>query len=157
MFSKQHVLETLKAVVLATVLGTIGALYLKSRLPEFAAALALPLPQAFAQVLESMRAGLAMILIALALFAVIDVPLQRFLYKNRLKMSHQEVKQEQKDAEGNVEVKAKVRAHARDGQPANDRCGAQGRPRGDEPDPLRRGTEVRRQVDGRTARGGQGR
>jgi flagellar biosynthetic protein FlhB len=114
MFSKQHVLETLKAVVLATVLGTIGALYLKSRLPEFAAALALPLPQAFAQVLESMRAGLAMILIALALFAVIDVPLQRFLYKNRLKMSHQEVKQEQKDAEGNVEVKAKVRARMRE-------------------------------------------
>ena len=112
--SKQHLLGVLKAVLLAGVLGTIGALYLRSRLPMFADALALPLPQAFVHVLQSIQAGLAMVVMALALFAVVDVPLQRYLYKSRLKMSHQEVKQEHKDAEGNVEVKAKVKARMRE-------------------------------------------
>lgn len=112
--SKQHLLGVLKAVALAAILCVVGAMYLKSHLPVFADALALPLPQAFAHVLQSMQGGFTLVLVALALFAVIDVPLQRHLYKNRLKMTHQEVKQEHKDAEGNVEVKAKVRARMRE-------------------------------------------
>jgi flagellar biosynthetic protein FlhB len=112
--SRQHLLGTLKAVLLAGVLGAIGALYLQSRLPVFTEALALPLPQAFAHVLASLQGGLALIVIALALFALVDVPLQRHLWKDRLKMSHQEVKQEHKETEGNVEVKAKVRARMRE-------------------------------------------
>ena len=114
MVSKQHLLDTLKAVVLATVLFIIGAMYLKSRLPSFTEALALPLPAAFAHALQSLQGGLALLVLALALFALIDVPLQRHLHKSRLKMSHQEVKQEHKDAEGNVEVKAKVKARMRE-------------------------------------------
>jgi flagellar biosynthetic protein FlhB len=114
MFSKQHLTDTLKAVVLAVILGTIGAMYLKSHLPDFTAALAMPLPMAFAHVLQSMQSGLVLMLIALALFAGIDVPLQRFQHNNRLKMSTQEVKQEHKEAEGNAEVKAKVRARMRE-------------------------------------------
>ncbi|MED5619856.1 flagellar biosynthesis protein FlhB [Ideonella sp. BN130291] len=112
--SRQHLLGTLKAVLLAVVLGTIGALYLNAKLAVFTDALALPLPQAFAHVLQSLQGGLALIVIALALFALIDVPLQRHLWKDRLKMSHQEVKQEHKETEGNVEVKAKVRARMRE-------------------------------------------
>ena len=114
LFSKQHLTGTLKAVLLAAVLGVIGALYLKSRLPLFVDALALPLPQAFAQSLGTLQTGLLWLLLALALFAAVDVPLQRFLHKSRLKMSAQEVKQEHKESEGNVEVKAKVRARMRE-------------------------------------------
>ena len=51
---------------------------------------------------------------ALAVFAAIDVPLQKQLYAGRLKMSHQEVKQEQKELLGNAEVKGKVRARMRE-------------------------------------------
>jgi flagellar biosynthetic protein FlhB len=112
--SRHHLTGTLKAVLLATVIGAIGAMYLKSRLPEFTDALAMPLPQAFAHVLHSLQAGLALVVLALALFALVDVPLQRHLHRNQLKMSHQEVKQEQRDSEGNVEVKAKVRAKMRE-------------------------------------------
>ncbi|MFZ5546062.1 MAG: flagellar biosynthesis protein FlhB [Pseudomonadota bacterium] len=112
--SKQHLVTAMKAVLLAVVLGAIGALYLRSHLPDFAQALALPLPQAFAQTLQSLQGGMLMLVLALALFAAVDVPLQKHLYLNRLKMSHQEVKQEHKDAEGNVEVKAKVKARMRE-------------------------------------------
>ncbi len=112
--SKQHLLDTLKAVVLASVLLTIGAMYLRSHLPQFTDALAMPLPAAFAHALQSLQGGVALLVLALALFALIDVPLQRHLHKSRLKMSHQELKQEHKDAEGNVEVKAKVKARMRE-------------------------------------------
>ena len=54
------------------------------------------------------------IVLALALFAAIDVPLQKRLHGDKLKMSHQEVKQEQKEIEGNAEVKGKVRARMRE-------------------------------------------
>lgn len=112
--SKQQLIDTLKAMVLALILGAIGALYLKSKVPVFVEALSMPLPEAFTHVLSSMQGGLMLLVIALALFAVIDVPLQRTLYTNRLKMSHQEVKQEHKDAEGSGEIKAKVRARMRE-------------------------------------------
>jgi len=112
--SRRHLFDVLKTVLLATILVAIGALYLRSRMPQFADALALPLPAAFLHVLKSIEAGLALVVMALALFALIDVPLQRYLYLERLKMTHQEVKQEHKDAEGNVEVKAKVRARMRE-------------------------------------------
>ena len=46
--------------------------------------------------------------------ALIDVPLQSFLHRNEMKMSHQEVKQEGKESEGNPEVKAKIRRKQRD-------------------------------------------
>ena len=58
--------------------------------------------------------GLVLLLLALAVFAAVDVPLQRHLQLKRLKMSHQEVKQEHKELEGNPEVKAKIKARMRE-------------------------------------------
>ena len=53
-------------------------------------------------------------MLVLALFAVVDVPLQRFLHASRLKMSHQEVKEEFKQQEGNQEVKGRIKARMRE-------------------------------------------
>jgi flagellar biosynthesis protein FlhB len=76
--------------------------------------LALPLPAAIAAVGALLVGGLALILLALAAFAGIDVPLQKRLHAERLKMSHQELKQEHREIEGNAEVKGKVRARMRE-------------------------------------------
>ncbi len=114
MFSKQQLLTTLKACLLALVLGVIGALYLRAHVPDFADALTRPVPMAISHALDSLVGGLTLLVIALGVFAAIDVPLQRKLMLDRLKMSHQEVKQEHKEVEGNVEVKAKVRARMRE-------------------------------------------
>jgi flagellar biosynthetic protein FlhB len=114
MVSKQHLGETLKACLLALVLGAIGAFYLHTRLPRFADAIAMPLPAAFAHTVDALLGGGMLLVLALALFALVDVPLQRKLLLDRLKMSHQEAKQEHKDIEGNVEVKAKIRVRMRE-------------------------------------------
>ena len=61
-----------------------------------------------------LAAGMGFVLLALAAFAAVDVPLQKRLFAERMKMSHQELKQEQKELDGNAEVKGKVRARMRE-------------------------------------------
>jgi len=114
MFSKQQLVETLKVCVLALVLGTIGFVYFRSQLPGFAALIALPLPAALAQTGALLQGGMLLILVALGVFALIDVPLQRQMLLRRLRMSVEEAKKEHKDVEGNTEVKGKIRAKMRE-------------------------------------------
>ncbi len=114
LFSKQQLIDAAKGSSLALVLGSIGALWLKGHVMEFAGILALPLPAAISAASTVMVGGLVLLLIALALFAAVDVPLQLRLHASRLKMSHQELKQEHKELEGNAEIKGKVRARMRE-------------------------------------------
>ena len=113
-FSKAQMIDALKASSLALVLGAIGASWLSRHVDAFAGVLAMPLPAAIPAATGAMTGGLALILVALAVFAAIDVPLQKRQHAIRLKMSHQELKQEQKEVEGNSEVKGKVRARMRE-------------------------------------------
>jgi len=114
MFTGSHLGNLLKACALALVIGAIGGLYLSTHMAEFHATLAMPLPTALAHTGQALVAGLGLLVLALGVSSAIDVPLQRHLLANQLKMSIEEVKQEMKDAEGNVEVKAKVKARMRE-------------------------------------------
>ena len=113
-FSKQQLIDALKASVLAMILGVIGALYLKSHVGVFGSAIEMPLPAALALVGQTVVSGLLLLLLVLALFAAIDAPLQRHLHASRLKMTHQEIKQENKESEGNGEIKAKQKVRMRE-------------------------------------------
>ena len=112
--SKDKLVDALKGCLLALILGAIGTLYLKNHVEEFAGVLAMPLPAGVRQLSSSLLGGLVLLLIALALFAAIDVPWQLYQHATRLKMSQQEVKQENKEQEGNPEIKAKVKARMRE-------------------------------------------
>ena len=114
LFSKDKLVEALKASGLALILGTIGALYFKAHVDDFAGLLALPLEAGISHGAQAMLGGLGLLLLALAAFAGIDVPWQKHRHAERLKMSHQEVKQEHKEQEGSPEVKAKVKARMRE-------------------------------------------
>ncbi|OGA99871.1 MAG: flagellar biosynthesis protein FlhB [Burkholderiales bacterium RIFCSPHIGHO2_12_FULL_69_20] len=114
MVSGQHLGDLVKASVLALLLGTVGGVWLYLHLGQFHDALTMPLPVALAHTGQSLLNGLALLLVVLVVFAAIDVPLQRLNLRNRLKMSHQEVKQEHKEAEGNVEMKGRIKARMRE-------------------------------------------
>jgi len=114
MVSGQHLGDLAKACFLALVLGVVGAFWLWLHHGSFQSALAMPLPTALAHTGGALLDGLTGLVVVLALFAGIDVPLQRRMLANRLKMSHQEVKQEHKEAEGNVEVKGRIKARMRE-------------------------------------------
>ena len=113
-FSRKQVVDAAKASVLALVLGTIGGLWLVGHVRDLVGVHALPLPAAIGDASATLAAGLALLLLALAVFAAIDVPLQKRMFAERMKMSHQELKQEQKELDGNAEVKGKVRARMRE-------------------------------------------
>ena len=113
-FSKAQLIDALKASTLALVLGTIGALWLGRHVDVFAGVLAMPLPAAIPAATGAMASGLALLVLALAGFAAIDVPLQKRQHAMKLKMSHQELKQEHKESEGSAEIKGKVRARMRE-------------------------------------------
>ena len=112
--SKQHLGDTLKAALLAIVLGVIGGVFLAQSMARFHDALAMPLPSALSHTAQALLAGVLLLLLGLAVFAVVDVPLQRHLWLKRLMMSREEAKQEVKELEGNLEVKAKVKARMRE-------------------------------------------
>ena len=113
-FSLHQLTDTLKACLLAVILGLVGALFLAQQWMEHTRLLAMPLPAALAAGGELVRTGLLVLGGVLAAFALVDVPLQRQLHLRRLRMSVQEVKQEMKEVEGNAEVKGRVRARMRE-------------------------------------------
>lgn len=110
MFSKQQFLPTLKACALALVLFAVGAAYLQARSHDFAMLLAQPLPAALSGAGQMLLDGLLLAVGILAVFSLVDVPLQRWLLAENLKMSHEEVKQEHKETEGNAEVKGRMKS-----------------------------------------------
>jgi flagellar biosynthesis protein FlhB len=114
LFSKAHLGDTLKASALALLLGLIGAFVLSRSLARFHDSLAMSLPVAIAHTAGSVLWGVWWLLLPLAAFAAIDVPLQRHLWMKRLMMSREEAKQEMKELEGNLEIKAKVKARMRE-------------------------------------------
>lgn len=112
--SGRQVGEALKACTLALIVGVVGALFLRARLDDFAATLGLPLPLALGRLGQALADGLLWLLLALAAFAALDVPLQRHLHAKRLRMSTQEYKQEQRETEGSPELKQRQRARMRE-------------------------------------------
>lgn len=113
-FSKRQLVDALKASGLALILITIGGLWLRSHIGDFASLFGMSLPAAIESGAQTLLAGLMLVVLALALFAAVDVPLQRHMHAEQLKMSHQELKQEHKELEGNQEVKSKVKARMRE-------------------------------------------
>ena len=113
-FSVHQLTDTLKASFLALLLGALGALYLWQHWMEHAQLLAMPLPAALAAAVTLLRDGLLLLVGLLATFALVDVPLQRFMHARRLRMSEQEVKQENKETEGSAEIKGRMRAKMRE-------------------------------------------
>jgi flagellar biosynthetic protein FlhB len=73
----------------------------------------MPLPRALAAAGALLQEALLVMAGLLAFFAVVDVPLQRRLLAQRLRMSVEELKREMRESEGNTEVKGKMRVRMR--------------------------------------------
>ena len=114
LFTKDKAAEIAKMVVVVCVLGAVTVWYLISTTPAVASLMMQPSSAAISQLSGWLRDGMALLLLIVLLAAIVDVPLQRFLHRSRLKMSHQEFQQEHKESEGNPLVKGKLRARQRE-------------------------------------------
>jgi flagellar biosynthetic protein FlhB len=113
-FSLHQLTDTLKACLLAVILGAVGALCLAQQWAQHAQLLAMPLPRALAAGGDLLRTGLLVLGGVLAAFALVDVPLQRQMHLRRLRMSVQELKQEMKEVNGSAEIKQKMKQRMRE-------------------------------------------
>ncbi len=114
LFSRDKLVDTFKSCVLALSLGVVGALWLWAHRADLHGIQAVELGAAFQTAGAQILSGLWVLVLVLALFAVVDLPLQRFLHASRLKMSHQQVKEEHKQQEGSPEIKGRLRQRMRE-------------------------------------------
>ncbi|MFY3384910.1 EscU/YscU/HrcU family type III secretion system export apparatus switch protein [Paracidovorax sp. MALMAid1276] len=114
LFSKQQMANVAKMVLLTAIITFVAWKFLGSSLEQVAMLVLQPSPLALSQVAEWLTAGVSLMLLVVFMAALIDVPLQAFFFKSRLKMSHEEVKQEHKEADGNPHTKGRIRQKQRE-------------------------------------------
>jgi len=114
LFTKEKLAEVAKILVIVVVLTVSATLYLSSTMQGVAGLVMQPSTAAIAHLNTWLTRGMGLLLVIVLLVAVIDVPLQKFLHRSRLKMSHQEFKQEHKETEGNPHMKGRMRTRQRE-------------------------------------------
>jgi flagellar biosynthetic protein FlhB len=114
LLSMQQMVDALKASTLGLILGATGAFFLYKVWPSMVNLVSQPLPLAIHDFGMTLGQVMGSMLLVLALFAIVDWPLQRFMFMNRMKMSHQDIKDEVKQTEGNMEAKGRIRQRMRE-------------------------------------------
>lgn len=112
-FSMHSLIELCKGFLKFILILGFGVFYLWLKKNELLHLADLPLEQAISASVNYISMTFMILLFALFLIAAVDVPLQYFQYQNKTKMTLQEIKDEQKETEGNVELKQRRRAMAR--------------------------------------------
>lgn len=114
MISARAGVELLKAILKTVLVGSVAWVVIMG---QKEAIFALPLENVklgTGHVGYMMAVSFMSIVAALILIAAIDAPYQMWHYANKLKMTHQEVVQESKEANGNPQIKAKIRQQQRE-------------------------------------------
>lgn len=119
MYGKESLAEFLRSVLRLLLVGGIAYLVIKGAMGRMLAMPQQSLETAVASGVDAVLGLFGAVVGALALLAVLDVPYQRWAWRDKLKMSKKELRDEAKEAEGNPEVKARARQVAR--QIANQR------------------------------------
>ena len=113
-FSVRGAFDLARLVVIAIALFSIGAWFVVTSFPEFAALAAGPVAPGLLGGASLMGSGLLALVAVLAVVALADVPFQWFRHRADLKMSYQEVRQEAREAEGDPMLRGRVRARQRE-------------------------------------------
>ena len=114
LFSKQQMANVAKMVLMSAILTFVAWNYLGNSIEQVAMLVLQPSPLAIRQVADWLTSGMSLLLLVVFLAALIDVPLQAYFFKARLKMSHEEVKQEHKESDGNPHTKGRIRQRQRE-------------------------------------------
>ncbi len=114
LFSRQQLVDTAKLAGITAVIGVVAWQFIAGHVDAFSTLLMRPLEGALGQLGAWMSTGVGLLLLVVTFFALIDVPMQKFLHAHRLRMSLEEVKREHKESEGDPHVKAQRRARQRE-------------------------------------------
>ena len=108
-FSKKGLVELVKALLKFIIIGTTAVLFLYSKVDIYLGLGSEPLVQALPHMANLLVWSFLAIASVLVFIALIDVPFQIYDYTQQLKMTFQEIKDENKDTEGNPDVKGRLK------------------------------------------------
>jgi flagellar biosynthesis protein FlhB len=114
LFTKDKATEVGKMSFISCMLLLVGFNYLKGGLNTLSSLVLQPSAKSLTYLADWMTTGMGLMLLVVLVVAMVDVPLQTFLHKSRMKMSHQEMKQESKESDGNPQMKGRMRQRQRD-------------------------------------------
>ena len=109
MLGVQSLAELLKSVLKVVILAWISVLMFGLHIDDYLRLASLPLSEAINSMFGIMFTIILVLVMSLSIVAVVDIPYQRWSYAKKLRMTFQEVREENKETNGNPEVKAKVR------------------------------------------------
>lgn len=114
MFSAQTLIELLKALGKATLIGTVSVLVMWYYRGEMLGLMQLSATEAMAKGLKLVALCCLLIVSSLILIVAIDVPWQLYSHYKKLRMSKQDLKEEHKQSDGDPHVKGRIRAQQRE-------------------------------------------
>jgi len=109
MFSSESLAELVKTIVKSLLIGSIAFWVILSNLSDIMALMGEPVRTALPDTLSLVAWACALIIGSLLLVVAIDVPYQLWSHAHKLRMSREDVRQEQKENDGDPLVKAHIR------------------------------------------------
>lgn len=108
-FSRKSVVDMLRQIILMLVLGFIGYLAISKDIVKIAGVTALPWETSLRILWGIFRGILFKMLLALLVIGAVDYIYQKWEYEEKLKMTKEERKREQKNTDGDPKVKGRQR------------------------------------------------
>ncbi|MEX5748169.1 flagellar type III secretion system protein FlhB [Massilia sp. X63] len=109
LFSQKHWIGFATSAAKAVVLGLVLWHVMSSGMKSYVELQRMPLSDALVGGTSLMLDGLGAMVAVFVVFALVDVPVQAFLFTKNQRMSKQEIKEEHKSNEGRPEVKQRIR------------------------------------------------
>ena len=109
MFSVHGLAELVKALLKALLVGGVGAWAIWREKDHMLALMTQPLEASLPDFAQMVMFAALLVVTSLALLAALDVPFQLWQYHDKLKMTKEQVRQENKETEGDPQLKARVR------------------------------------------------
>lgn len=113
MFSAQTLVELIKTLSKAVVIGIVAMLVITNYVDEMLALTHATPSEALTYGMSLVALCCGLIVAALIFIVVIDAPWQIYSHYKKLRMSRQDVKQEHKESEGDPHVKGRIRQQQR--------------------------------------------
>jgi flagellar biosynthetic protein FlhB len=114
LFSLSSLVDLGKVLLVAVLLSLVGASFIMGHMEQLQDLALQSLPSAAAQLTTILMSAFTVMAATLAVTAAIDVPWQMFRYRDRMMMTFQEAKQEDKEMQGDPRLRQRVRSAARE-------------------------------------------
>ncbi len=109
MFSTETLAELVKTIIKSLLVGGVAWWVITDNVSAIMALMSEPIDAALPHTLQVVARGCALIIGSLLLVVAIDVPYQLWSHAHKLRMSREDLRQEQKENDGDPQIKAQIR------------------------------------------------